>query len=55
MHAANRPTRKIGAAMPRSSDGISQAIAGTSTTSATMNAGRTYQRGWSKVRMKLTR
>ena len=34
---------------------ILAAISGSSTSSSTMNSGRTYQRGWSKHRMKVIR
>src|SRR5687768_14341880 len=55
MHETNNPTRYNGAATRRSSDGMYQAIAGSSSGSSARYTGRTYQRGWSKARMKLTR
>src|SRR5258706_15816434 len=55
MQATNSPTKYNGAARYRSSDGIFHAIRGSSTSSADMKNGRTYQRGWSKQRMKESR
>src|SRR5688500_3642180 len=55
MQATNRPARYSGTATARSSEGMVQAIAGAASASSPAKRGLTYQRGWSKARMKLAR